>query len=428
MTNKRIKQPKRLIACLLALVCLFGLISGAGSRAYAEESGEDPSGEDPGTGTGTAVFYEVSTLPIDLSTPCELTVYPCGEGSFESDLNSATITLDLYQIATAVAVTGADTYDYSLAEAYSSLSELLEAARTMEHREEWNVFAQRAAAIIKESSGSGTAITPFLTATKAAGEDSTVIAGTSDSPFRAGLYLLVPHTDSSNYWKQDAATDPLLSWVYSELFDYYYTPQLVSLPYKREAIPTTTEPVMTSDAGGWYYGLNVYMKPEQEAYADLWIKKTLTDYHVKSNAIFVFQVDAVRDNVNIYSKAFSVLFSADVVSGVKYTVAKSIPVGATVTVKEIYQGSSCTPVGQIEYTGIMTRGGLKVDETLYQPVPFENKGSGSNGGGGIENTYTFTDDKRWNNGTPNLSPGQNSMPDSGSQSATQNDTQNATGS
>ena len=131
MTNKRIKQPIRLVACLLASVCLFGLVLGAGSRAYAEESGEDQSGEGSGTGTGTAVSYEASTLPVDLTAPCELRVFPCGsEASFKSDLKSAAITLDLYQIATAVAVTGADTYDYTLADAFAGIVEQLAKART----------------------------------------------------------------------------------------------------------------------------------------------------------------------------------------------------------------------------------------------------------------------------------------------------------
>ena len=361
-----------------------------------------------------------------MTADCELTVYPCGEGaSVETDIRSAEMTLDLYLIAAAKPVSGADSYDYSLAEAYSSLAELLEEARTMEHRDKWNEFAQRAAAIIKESSGSETPITPFLTAVKAAGAVSAVIAGTSDSPFRAGLYLLVPHTDASDYWREEqhGGEKLLLSETYSKLYRYLYEPQLVSMPFKRESIPTDT-PVTTLETGGWYYGLKVYMKPQQVAYADLWIEKTLRDYHVNSNAIFVFQVDAVLDGRNIYSKAFSVLFSADVVDGVRYTVAKNVPIGATVTVAETYQGSSCVPVGQtVVYTGVMTENGLNVGGNLYQPVRFVNEGSGSNGGGGIENTYTYQESQAggspgsWS-GSKNMSPGRSSMSDGSVQSGT----------
>ena len=412
------------MACLLAFACFLSLGMGILGPAYAEDPVPGLSWE--GTGmTASSVPYTPVDEPVDLNADCELTLYPCGaDASFKTDIESAVMILDLYQIAVAKPVSGADSYDYTLAEAYSSLSELLKEARTMEHRDKWNVFAQQAAAIIKGSSGSGTAIEPFLTATKASGADSAVIAGTADRPFRAGLYLLVPHTDVSDYWREEqhGGESLLLSETYSDLYRYLYEPQLVSMPFKRESIPTDT-PVTTLETGGWYYGLKAYMKPQQEAYADLWIEKTLSDYHGNSNAVFVFRVDAVLDGKNVYSKAFSVLFSRDVVSGVRYTVAKNVPIGATVTVEETYQGSSCTPVGQTVYTGVMTENGLKVGETLFQPIPFVNEGSGSNGGGGIENTYTYQESQAggssgsWS-GSQNMAPGWSSMPDDSVQNGT----------
>ena len=52
MTNNRIKQAMRLMACLLTVVCVLGLGAGMLSTAYAEEpvagsSGESASEEAP---------------------------------------------------------------------------------------------------------------------------------------------------------------------------------------------------------------------------------------------------------------------------------------------------------------------------------------------------------------------------------------------
>ena len=423
------------MACLLTVVCVLGLGAGMLSTAYAEEPVAGSSGESTGT-IVSAVPYTPVDPPANLDKPCELTVYPCGSSaSFKTDVESAVMTLDLYLIAKAAAIPGIDSYDYELENPFSGLAAELEKARKYEEnvgKDEWYTLAQQAAVIIRNAASGSVA--PYLTVTKAAGAPCTVIAGTESAPFLPGLYLLVPHTDASDYWKeQKETTDPLLSITYSDSYFYYYEPQLISMPHKRESIPTiptTTEPVMTSDPGGWYYGLNVYMKPQQEPrHADLWIEKNLHNYYVNSNAIFVFHVDAVRNNETVYSKAFSILFNGnEPLSGndgvTKYTVAKDVPLGATVKVTETYDGSSCVPDSQTVFEGVMTKDGLKINSTTtLQPVPFKNMGKGPNGGGGIENTYTYQESQAggssgsWN-GSKNMAPGQSSMPDVSVQSGT----------
>ena len=415
------------MVCLLALACILGLGTGMLSMAYAD---------DPETGASSVPYTPVNP-PINLNAPCELTVYPCGpNASFKTDVESAAMTLDLYLVADAKEIPGIDSYDYTLKAGFTGLETQLAKARTVasgvDNKAEWEKLAQQATAIIKNAASGS--ITPYLTVTKTAGGESgasAVISGTESAPFLPGLYLLVPHTDASDYWKeQKQATDPLLSTTYSDNYFYYYEPQLISMPYKRETIPTATEPVMTSDPGGWYYGLKVYMKPQQEPrHADLWIEKNLHNYYVSSNAIFVFHVDAVRNNKTVYSKAFSILFQGNESLGsdtgvTKYTVARDVPLGTTVTVTETYDGSSCVPDSQTVYTGVMTKDGLKIyDTTTLQPVPFRNKGGGSNGGGGIENTYTYQESQAggssgsWS-GNGNMSPGQSSMPANSAQSET----------
>ena len=428
MTNKFWTDAARLIACLLAVIILFGAGAGSVTCAFAADDDVTPVEEPSASFTPPDVPYTEVTDPVDLTRDCELTVYPCGSGaSFKDDIDGAEITMDLYKIADAKVITGVDSYDYTLVSAFSSLSAQLAKARKVadgvDNKAEWDKLAQDAAAIVK-----GGSVTPFLSAVKAEDAESVVIAGTEDKRFLPGLYLIVPHTDATDYWKaQSSANDPILSVAYTDYYYYYYQPLLVSMPYKREAIPAEGV-VMTSDDGGWYYGLKVYLKPEQQAYADLWIQKTLRDYHVDSDAIFVFYVDAVMPvtgedgtvtNEKVYSKAFSILFDKETVNhfgdNVKFTVARNVPIGSTVTVTEEYQGSSCEPVGTTVYTGTMTRSGLLLSSgDVLQPVPFVNKGNGTNGGGGIENTYTYeptASGGAWGNGTQNGSPGVGSMPE-----------------
>ena len=439
MTNKFMTDAARLIACLLAVMILIGAGAGSVTRAFAEGESADPA-EGTQSNAGRAVSYQPSTDPIDLAKLCELKVFPCGETSdYWDDAITAQMTYDLYKIAAAAEITGIDSYDYDYDSlgVFASLKTDIQNARIANKDTEghyisnnaaWDAIAQKAAAIIKGSS----TITPVLSAEKEAGADSAVISG---SAFLPGLYLIVPHTDADDYWEEletdgTEGSTVLVSTAYSDTYYYYYQPLIISMPHKRDAVPTSSadpnpDPVMTSDAVGWYYGLNVYLKPTQEPRsADLWIMKTLLDYHVDSDAIFDFQVDAVRNGINVYSKAFSVLFRKteityyaddnNNVNGIRFTVARDVPVGATVTVTEKYKGSSCVPVGAVTYTGTMTKDGLMIDEdTVLQPVPFVNKGSGYNGGGGIENTYTYgttqSGGEAWDNGSGNYNPGVSDM-------------------
>ena len=58
MTNNRIKQVARLMACLLAFACILGLGAGMFNPAYAEETGM----------TASSVPY----TPVDEPVDCRL--------------------------------------------------------------------------------------------------------------------------------------------------------------------------------------------------------------------------------------------------------------------------------------------------------------------------------------------------------------------
>lgn len=398
MTNIRYAPAARLLACLLAGLLLMGLGAVPGVHAHAEE-------------------YD----PIDLEKPCRLTVYPSGSTVFQEDLADAVLKLDVYQVAAAAPVAGIDTYDYSLGTAFASLESLLAAARepktateeksaAEQSREAWAELAQKAAAIIQ----TGTSGAVPTTIAKTEGETSLAVPNLG-----AGLYLLIARTDDADYWEGSAEESDLTSVAHSDGYNYLFAPQLVSLPYKSSVMEEPGEedaPVMTSDDAAWAYAVTLYLKPErQPRKANLVIKKTLQNYKVKSQALFIFHVDAFDENgVNIYSKAYSIALSVD---GTAYTLAKDIPVGAAVTVKEYYSGASCKSVGPTEYRGTMTSKGLDIGSEVLYIVPFVNEGDGHNQGGGIENTFEYVpsdtnpDSGYWKFINQNLNPGSPDLPE-----------------
>ena len=391
MTNIRYAPAARLLACLLAGLLLMGLGAVPGVHAHAE-------------------VYD----PIDLEKPCSLMVYPSGSTEFQEDLADAVLKLDVYQVAAAAPVPGVNTYDYTLGAAFTSLESLLAAARepktdtaeksaAEQSREAWAELAQKAAGIIQTGT-SGAAPTTIV---KAEGETTLAVPNLG-----AGLYLLIARSDDTDYWEGSAEEGDLTSVAHSDGYNYLFAPQLVSLPFKSSVMEEAGEdhaPVMTSDDAGWVYAVTLYLKPErQPRKANLTILKTLKDYTVNSPVIFVFQVDAVNEKgENIYSKAFSIALSA---KGSATTLAEGIPVGATVTVKETYSGASCVPDSKTEYTGIMTSDGLDTAEDgVLKIVSFINKGNGHNKGGGVENTFVYSEsvdeEGFWEFESKNYTPG-----------------------
>ena len=180
--------------------------------------------------------------------------------------------------------------------------------------------------------------------------------------------------------------------------------------------------VKTSDNAAWVYALSVYLKAERQGRkADLVIKKTLEEYKGNSSMFFVFKVDAVNSaGVTVYSKACGIQFFEN---GTKYAYAEDVPIGTTVTVTERYPGAGCVPVSPTTYdaegnpywTGIMTTNGLDIGDEVLEEVPFVNKGSGNNGGGGVENTFKFvegdTGDGYWTFISQNQTPGTTELPE-----------------
>ena len=143
MTNKFMTGLIRILSFALIAVILFSAAGGLGTHAYAEEG--------DGSLTVDSQNTSGSYAPVDVDAQCSLTVYPCGKTSeaFDDLKNNASMTVDLYMIASAVAISGVDSYDYSLESDFSSLSSLLAEARKVNGSSNWEKLAQEAAKIAK---------------------------------------------------------------------------------------------------------------------------------------------------------------------------------------------------------------------------------------------------------------------------------------
>lgn len=112
---------------------------------------------------------------------------------------------------------------------------------------------------------------------------------------------------------------------------YNFKPYLVSLP--------TND--YTAENGGtdtWTYDVTMGLKPQQEIrYGELVIEKTLGTVNTSmGGATCIFQVDAVKNGELVYSNVLSLNFT---LPGKKQAVVDEIPMGAEVTVTEIYAGA-----------------------------------------------------------------------------------------
>lgn len=368
-----------------------------------------PAGQD--VGSARAEF-------IRLDLPCSLTVLP---GDFEGrdlkDLEMSDVVVDLYRVADAVQISGYDAYafDFGTDNSYQALEDLVK-------EENYKKAAQEAAKLTftKNEDGGFTVSQRPVKVNMPANEAITGLTG--------GLYLLVaraPGTDPSEYVaaidSADADMDAgkketqIVTLAHSKSHTYTFLPELVALPSRMttDRDPETGQLTVennTANNVAWQYDSTVTLKPDVGyRYADLRIVKNLPAYvqnQSQEEVSFVFQVEAfmTRTDVdgtvareNVYSDVVALKFSqagrGDVV------IADKIPVGAQVTVTEVYSGADYTPDRQTQtiqavpspedseavaaftntYQGTMTTGGAVVNRFVYGSGGTSEERSAGNG-------------------------------------------------
>ncbi len=299
---------------------------------------------------------------LDLNRDCILKVNPCdskaqGNEDMAKDLSEADIVIDLYKVAdwriegTLYGFTRVDPFDLDISQNITN--------------EGWAEMAQKAAE---------TALLP-----EARKPDMSVDSGVN-ATLKPGVYLLVAHkrgdADFVKTIKDKEGNSRIVTQVEAGTSVYTFNPELVALPSKTPG----ESGINTANPGEWLYDLEVNLKPERDDLkGKLEIVKTLKTYETSAPATFVFQIDW-EENGEHRSDVRTITFTAP---GEKVLTVENLPVGAVVTVKEVYSGAVYVLETEPEQTAT-----IMADEIAR--VGFVNNYNEShNSGGAITNRFTY---------------------------------------
>ncbi len=342
----------------------------------------------------TLAFGMVLLLPLipnaaeagGAGKPGSLTVEPCGDAgapdgdatqevSMRDDLATISLEIDLYKVAAMEKEDGYDSYTYELLDAYRSL--------TIDpdiDNDGWREQSQKAAAI---------ALAGELLETPDPAADQPVYrtgkAGEKMDQLEPGLYLVIAREENAKDYVRTIATDAggssIVTTADTSEYTYTFLPELVTVPGKD---PIDGVAGTAAEYGPWKDDVTITLKPEREKrFGSLEILKTLLTYETSSDAVFVFLIEGTDDAGNlVYSDQVTLAFQAP---GQKRVQVDNIPVGAHVTVTEIYTGASYELVSDPDQTVIIEA------ETLAH-VEFTNDyDRRQNGGYGITNHFGYVE-------------------------------------
>ena len=365
-----------------------------------------------------ALLLPVQTFAEETTTtPYSLTVLPVNQTDTETaaDLATATIYVDLYQVAN-VTMDGTGRFDLALTDSFNSLKVsvedsteegLIEIGNFTELTSTqkittatWEKLAQDAAKLI-QSAGGSTPPAPVSTLSVGKAVEGVSLPDKATN-MASGLYLLIARTDSADYWKTvdvknaDGAKtgENLVSVVKSASKSYYYLPTLITVPYKA---PDESGAISTDSAQPWINAVTAVLKPmPDELRGKIKITKTLNGYVGPDKAQFVFEISGTGpDNKSLPSKIVSLQFAGN---GTKETVEIEFPVGSTLKVEEVYNGS------RYALTTAQTVDGLVITAEEVAEAKFTNTHDDTNTGGyGIVNNYRLEKDStgglKWSEAT-----------------------------
>lgn len=337
----------------------------------------------------TAWLLTATAAAVDLDASCTVTV-EAGSSEFAEDLASANVVIDLYRVADAEA-SGADGYTLVPTEPYAGL-----ALGSDRESVDWEALAQEAASIALDR-GEAKAVTGAPLGEPISRTDT-------GAALTAGLYLLVARgADIEDYTAtvtNDAGADALVTIALSEDYEYRFLPRLLAMPaleQESESDAPAEEPVPEDETAGdpvadgepsivWVYDLDVSLKLDrQPLYGAVEIVKTLRTYAAGEAATFVFDVEASLNGTVLYSNVASLTFTAP---GSKTVLLDRVPVGAVVTVREVYSGAHYDLQTAASQTAAVEAGQTARVEFI------NDYNAGAAGGHGITNNFTF-DGETW---------------------------------
>ncbi len=341
-------KTQRILAALLSLVLLLALAP----AGWAEGEGGNEMQEE----VVAQAAPVLSTITVDLSA-----------NNYDGDIYKAKVMADLYLVVPAVKNEAYNSYDLDFKSMNPQLDDLKDDFQKAIYGDKYGTseytydpsYRPNYADFMDET------VIPFIldkeksfTPTDHQGvadETSTSFQFTDVTP---GMYILVPHgqdlTDKKDYIKTVTikATEDVtggkkqVSMAHSSTHEYFFTPQLIFVPTK-DAVEGV---IATWNPGEWIPDLTVSLKSEQRPrLGSLKIVKNLSEFIGTKSALFIFQVEATLDGGTVFSDAITLKFNGE--TNKECTLANKIPVGATVTVQEVYSGAyKQDPAGTVSYT------------------------------------------------------------------------------
>ena len=370
---------------------------------------------------------------VNFEQACSITVQPAAADTehndpaktkYVDDIGTATFVYDLYRVAYAKEVPGYDTYDYTLVAPFTNL-DIKASAPTERNAEFWANLAQQAAKIALGLNEGSTQSTPIGATDSYTGNamgepfsipsiEVTTGEGTEAAKkmVSAGLYLVI--TRSNDFaWNQTSdyviEKDNVVSTLaHTNLWDYYYAPQLISIPTKPPLEGGEEDGVIkTSNPGDWNYAPVAVLKPTSEPRnGDLRIRKEVNEtvdgkQYAGTKATFGYRVVATLNGKTVYDNICEITIPDQD----EVTIEDKIPVGAVVTVSELYDGSRYKyKDSRIVISGDATNATLVINSSQDSPatIEFTNDNDGTpKEGYGILNTFTYNGSAWvWNNNIP----------------------------
>ena len=304
----------------------------------------------------TAVTGLADDSILDLGTPCSITVtMPANSDESFDELDTIPLVFDVYKVASAIKAEGQNAYNFKwdvsdfkdLEAGYNALQAAAEDDTLT--AEDVNLFTQDAAAVVLNGSPT--------TGPKSTTVENFVSKGMNAITVDPGLYLVTIHSVQEDYIEPAPDTDtPFTTYVDTRTKRFTFAPILVSVPNRglkeigSQNIAGNAEweysvySDRTSDEKDkWDYSVEIAVKAgAKDQDGALKIDKVLTRYETLDNRTdritFVYDVEAWLGDQRVYTNVASVVVSA--AGTAEPAILTGIPVGAEVTVTEVYPGGN----------------------------------------------------------------------------------------
>ncbi len=366
---------------------------------------------------------------VDFEQACSITVLPAAPDvkhedgtAFVDDINASSthFVYDLYRVAYAKEVPGYDTYDYTLVgpfEKSTEISNKIAGDPTQRNAEFWADLAQQAAKIALAPNEGTSQITPigYVDESYSGNEMGTPLSlpgievptgeGTeaTTKTISAGLYLVITRSTDFLWNKMSGYViekdNDVSTLAHTDLWDYYYAPQLISIPTKEPIKEGEEDIIKTSNPGDWDYTPTAVLKPtSMPRNGDLKIRKVVNEVvdgkeYAGTKATFAYRVEAKLNEKLVYDNICEITIPDQQ----EVIIKNKIPVGAVVTVSELYDGSRYKyKDSRIVVSGDGTNATLVINSSEENPatIEFTNDNDGTpKEGYGILNTFIYNGSK-----------------------------------